>query len=535
MNDWERRTDEWLSRHERLAAGVLLLCGFLARLWVAHGTILNPDEALHFQIANQTSWALAYRSSLTTAHPPLLIFVLHFWRGLGTSEFVLRLPSVIAGTVFCGLLFRWTTAMFGRASGWVALVFASFSPPLIALSAEVRQYALLLAFMSAAMWLLQQAFAEESAGDMLLAYGFVLLALLTHYSAFLFASALGGYSFLRWMERKYPARLKMAWGAGQVSVLAMADFLYRTHLSGLHSGASITSQEWLRNSLYHRSQQNLLVFIFARTFGVFQFVFGQLAAGDVAGVLFVIGVVYLMRKPQGLKLSSASWLKAVLLLLPFVLTCAAAVAGFYPYGGTRHSAFLIPFAIAGVSLGLAWALKQNIMRGLAVALAVVAVSAVFGSPHRPYMTRQDQSLANMSQAMTYLRQNVPPDEVILVDYQSSLLLGHYLCEQQPISFDRSIPGFPVFRCGGYRVLSTGPETSIFSADSFLHGKAWSVMPDLGMKTGDRLWIVQAGWDIDLARQLRSASPRFRNLKLESFGRNIQMFPVLLEPEGPVVE
>ena len=189
----------------------------------------------------------------------------------------------------------------------------------------------------------------------------------------------------------------------------MGGFLYRTHLSGLHSGASITSQEWLYNSLYHRGQQNLVWFVLARTFGVFQFVFGQLAAGDVAGILFVMGVAYLVGGPQGLKpgafsspggrAEAVSFPKpidktrpdertfsrshGVLVAFPFLLTCGAAIARVYPYGGTRHSAFLIPFAIAGVSLGIAWLLQQNMVRGLAVALAVVAVSAAFGSPHRP--------------------------------------------------------------------------------------------------------------------------------------------------------
>src|SRR5580704_13372921 len=98
MSEGERRVDQWLREHERFSVAMVVLCGFLARLWMARGTFLNPDEALHFQIANQTSWAAAYRASLTTAHPPLLIFLLHFLRGVGTSEFVLRLPSVIAGT-----------------------------------------------------------------------------------------------------------------------------------------------------------------------------------------------------------------------------------------------------------------------------------------------------------------------------------------------------------------------------------------------------------------------------------------------------
>ena len=527
------RFEAWLDEHERLIAGVVLSLALIARLHAASGTFLNPDEALHFLVANKTSWALAYRASLTTAHPPLLIFVLYFWRGLGTSEFVLRLPSVIAGTAFCWFLFRWMTRVFGRGPGWIGLAFASFLPPLIALSAEVRQYALLLFFMVAALLLLERAFAKKSALEMLLAYGCVLLAMLTHYSALFFAAALGAYSFLRWMDDRYPAGLKAAWAASQLAVLALFGFLYRTHLARLHSGTAITGQGWLYNSLFHRGQQSLLLFVFARTFGVFQFVFGQLAVGDVAGLLFVAGVVYLVRRRKADEVP-ASWSLALLLTLPLALTCAAAVAGVYPYGGTRHSAFLIPFAIAGVSLGLGWLVQQKLARGLALALVMVLASAVFGVPHRPYMTRGDQSLENMSRAMTFLRENVPPDGVILADNQTGLLLGHYLCKQKPISFDRSIPSFLLFRCGGFRVLSAGPETAIFTASSFLKADTWRAMQDgLHMKPGDPFWVIQAGWDIDLATQLPSASPRFHDLKVESFGRDIQSFRLLLKPDEPV--
>src|SRR5271156_7025862 len=89
----------WLQGHRNLAAVGVTLLGFLARLWATHGTFLNPDEALHFRLANQTSLALAYKAALTAAHPPLLILLLYFWRALGTSDLWLRLPSVLAGTV----------------------------------------------------------------------------------------------------------------------------------------------------------------------------------------------------------------------------------------------------------------------------------------------------------------------------------------------------------------------------------------------------------------------------------------------------
>ena len=66
---------------------------------------------MHFLAANKPSLAEAYRSSLNLAHPPLLILLLNVWRKLGTSELFLRLPSVIAGTIFCWIFFRWLTRL----------------------------------------------------------------------------------------------------------------------------------------------------------------------------------------------------------------------------------------------------------------------------------------------------------------------------------------------------------------------------------------------------------------------------------------
>lgn len=547
---------EWLDDHEQVTAAAMLGAAFLVRLWLAHGTFLNPDEALHFQVANHASWASSYQASLTTAHPPLLIFVLHFWRDLGTSEWMLRLPSVIAGTAFCWFLFRWLGLVFTRTIAWLGLLFCCFLPPLIALSSEVRQYGLLLCFLGAALYLAERALAEKSPAEMFFAYTCVWLGVLTHYSALLFAAALGAYLFLRLMEDHFPGRLKIVWGASQLVLLALFDFLYRTHLERLNAGEAITSQPWLANSIFHSERQDVFLFVLGRSFGVFQFVFGQLAVGDVAGLLFLLGIFVLIRAPYRLRPAVARtaaegftrnpenapvpgkghkrislWM-ALLLILPFVLNCGAALVGAYPYGGTRHSGFLIPFALAGVSIGLALLVKQNRARAMMLAVAVVMVSAAFGKPHRPYMTRADQSSRNMSRAIASIKQQVPENGAILVDYQTSLLLDRYLCAQEMASYDRSVAGFLIFRCGRFRVLSTGPEIPIFTAQTFLHEQSWQTLENhLSVNSGDKILVVQAGWDIDLASQLRNSAPQFHDLKVESFGRNIEVFGLTHGPEG----
>ena len=130
--------------------------GFLARLWAASGIFLNPDEALHFRLANQPSLSLAYAQSATAAHPPLLILFLYYWRALGTSDLWLRLPSVIAGAIFCWVFFKWLTQVTDRLTGLIGLLFVSFLLPIIMLAAEVRQYALLLAFLGGALYFLDR-------------------------------------------------------------------------------------------------------------------------------------------------------------------------------------------------------------------------------------------------------------------------------------------------------------------------------------------------------------------------------------------
>ena len=71
--------------------------------------------------------------------------------------------------------------------GWIGFILAGFLPVFIELSAEVRQYPLLLCFMMAAACMLELALTENSSGKMVACFIFLYLAMLTHFSAILFA------------------------------------------------------------------------------------------------------------------------------------------------------------------------------------------------------------------------------------------------------------------------------------------------------------------------------------------------------------
>src|SRR5215469_10460103 len=158
---------EFVATTEKFALLVLAV-GFLARLVDAGRFFLNPDEALHNLLASQSSLRLAYQAALTNAHPPLLILVLYYWRWLGHSESTLRMPSILAGTATCWIVYQWLKQVTDRSTAFVGLLILSFAPALIELSAEVRQYALLMFFIACCLYFSERALHENSVQFMIL-------------------------------------------------------------------------------------------------------------------------------------------------------------------------------------------------------------------------------------------------------------------------------------------------------------------------------------------------------------------------------
>ena len=149
-----------------------------------------------------------------------------------------------------------------------------------------------------------------------------------------------------------------------------------------------------------------------------------------------------------------------------------------------------------------------------LAVLVVAVCNAFGKPHRPYMLPEDQSRLQMTRAMEFVRSQIPQSDVLFVDYQTRLLLSHYLCPQRPMSFHPSAASLEEFQCSGYRIAAAGPELYIFTAENF--PRWWDELLRLHpLQPGQSVWIVQAGWEVYLAHDLQ--------LSPQSFGRNITIF------------
>lgn len=511
----------------------LVACGLVPRLILARETFLNPDEALHYLLGNQSSLRLAYEASLTTAHPPLLILLVYHWRLLGHSEFALRSLALLTGTAFCWIMFLWLKKVTDRTTALIGLTLLLFIPSLITLSAEVRQYSLLLFFSSASLYYLERAL-EESSPWMLLLSAFALyLALLSHYSSMIFALALGIYALVRLFASKSRSALTAVWFAGQCGALAVCAFLIKSHVfvlrqKGLPQNIADT---WLRASIFHHGEDRVASFILTRTTRLFRYLFSQGTIGVIALLLFIVGIAFLLRdksRPEDGRRPSPPQL-ALLLVLPFLIALTAALAGIYPYGGTRHDSILSGFAISGVSIGLA---RLNApgnwkwLKPLALAVGLI-VCHLFPFPVPPFIPRKNQNRKFMSAAIQFMRQSVPAGSVVYVDDPGGLLLSYYLCGNTVVPFENQDQAFMTSRCGEYETVTPSRRLWSFDPETF-PGTVEEMRRRHRLDPGEQVWMFQSGW-IDWHEDLWIAQLRpYGCFNPQKFGPNILICRMILD-------
>jgi len=498
---------------------LLILVALAVRLIGAYSKFLNADEATHYLLAMQPTLGGAYRASLGTAHPPLLIIFLHYWEMISHAEFFLRLPSVVAGTAAGWFLYSWLRDVVDRSTAIISMSLFLFAPALIYISTEVRQYALLLCFMAATLYFLDRAFMTTSPGLMLAAGITLYLALLTHYAAMIFAVSVGVYGLLRIVDIRPKASFVAAWVVIQGGCMAIAGVLWKTHISIIRHRALTqdVAQSYLRSSLFHHGEENVFAFVAKANLRLFHFLFSQGAVSALGIILFVVGIVMLLRNRdpgQGGRPSARQL--GILLLLAFVINCVAALVGAYPYGGTRHDSYLAIFAMPAIAFAVArWRPNRCWARPLAIvfALAICNFTVV---PAGSYIRPRNQKKELMEQAVAYLHASAAPGSIVLTDYESGLLLSYYVCGADITHSGGLTEFFYISRCGEYESASSLPRLWVFTADAFPAQMQTLTVP----VRGHEVWLFQAGFIVDREPEFQALLERYGCASPRKFGENI---------------
>lgn len=485
------RDDRRISLLADLAVAAVIAIAFWYQVSATRDRALSPDEALHFGLVNLPGPLEVYRRAWSNAHPPLFFFALYFWMHLGRSELFLRLLPAVFGAIFLWLVYRWASRAFGKASGFLTFFVLIFAPIWLPLSGELRHYTLMLMCFAAALGEFEVAVEKRSRERMVVSFAFLYLAILSHYSVLFLAATFAVYGWIRLRCACVPRRMIVVWSGCQTGAAALYAFLYFTHVKNLRGSAmeGLAMSGWLRSGYLHRSQETALGFVIRQAGDVVHCLFGRSPAPVLAIFLTVAGVLLLVwRRQPG----------AVLLSLPVVFGATAGLLGLYPFTGTRHSVYLLPFFSAAIGVALSALVGGRLWAALLIALVLAPLYRTV-----PEWPTPAHSRSSIDAAITQLRRSVPEGAVLFTDYRTGPVLSFYLDRREFNNEKPGLEGFFESDVGGYCVVRSSLWTP---GPRALADEVKRFVSDYRFSPGQRFWAIRGGGEFDITRALSQRFP-----------------------------
>jgi len=482
---------EWeVSNRVDLIAFVVVILGFLVYIYYASGYYLNSDEASHFVFANQETLREAYTASHSTAHPPLMIMVLHLYLGLGKSVLMLRLLSALLCSIASWFTFKWLRRTYGSIEALAGLVFLTFSPAMVSVASEVRQYAMLLFFICGALYFAQRFLQDKSLWWGVAYAAFVYGAILTHYSAIWVALTFAVYVTILLFRRNPGWRVALFWGISQAGVAVLYIFLYVTHIRWmLNSGfAQDQIHGYLQGEYFNPGEETVLSFVAGNTLDFFSYLMGGRPAGIMALICFLSGIVYVLGKRTGDLPYQEKRYDVFLLGLPFLMGALGAITQVMPFGGSRHSSYLLPFSIAAMTLCAVHVL--SLKRLSLVIMASLILVPLWLSGWRPPNAVQGMNDVDMRTALKQLNEKAPAHAFLFVDDRTHYILSYYLARNQSSLKSVRHKTINEFRMGKHRIVST--RKYAFSPSNFEH-ELVTMARSFDLVPGSSVWVMTVGW------------------------------------------
>lgn len=213
-------TGAWTRYHSALIALSLTLLGAGLRLYDIGANSFNLDEAWAIWLAEHDA---SFIVQLTTwggadaGTPPVYYVLLHASMLLGAQPLVVRLVSVLAGTLMVWLTFRLAAQLFDLHVATLSAFLIAVAPTHIAWSRVARAYMLggLLALFSL-YFFARLLFSEEERGDWLGLVIATAAAIWTHYLTVLLVLFENGLIAFLWLRRRLSRLLFIRWLVSQI-------------------------------------------------------------------------------------------------------------------------------------------------------------------------------------------------------------------------------------------------------------------------------------------------------------------------------
>lgn len=466
--------------------GTVFVAGLALRLHLALTTWLNPDEALQGLLA-EGSLPEALHKALSVTHPPLLLILTNFVLRFSRADLAVRLIPVLAGSLFPVVLSLWLAKVAGKVAAMTALLLLTLAPNLVSVGSQFRSYTLAFLFLAASLLVLEEALLRDR-WQWMAVYGVLLcLCVSSDYSTAWFVGGAGVYCLLRLKGSSGAART--AWLAGQLAAAALYGLLYELQVRNLQDSVGQHARStWLRGAFPRPG--TMLTFPFVNTPKPFAYLMSSLPGGTVALALFAIALFWLWTGRTGVPRVKARPLVA-LLVVPFLLNLAAAYAGLFPYGRSRHTLAIGLFCACGVAV-----LVQTIPRRAALALlwGALVLTPLWHARAEPDLQNIEAGRSRKAlifECLDYMRGAIPPHSRIFTERATLHVLAWYKSHHQ-VPLSPTAPGFSESSLGPWTVATRDYD---YTTRAAYEDGLQAFRRRFGLAQDEPVWVLDGGWDV----------------------------------------
>jgi hypothetical protein len=410
-----------VSRWARAAVLILIVAGCALRISGIDGYAFSPDDALHVAEARldfpgELLSTLAHEDT----HPPGHYLLLRVLLMLGATGGALRIGSLLPSLLLIPLAYGLGRRTAGHASGLFAAFIVTFSAPLIAQAQVIRPYALELSLLAGALWILFDDRPDQNRRRLAL-YGVLMaLAVFTHYSAVIALAAMGGVRLVT-LLRARKQRAAVEWAA-----LHFLLAILTLSLIGLFASVLLESGfrrdavgDWL--DVGFPQSRYVAAWLGGTLAQMIYFIDPpRIVPGALLCVLMIAGAVALAERRR---VELCTMLGAA-----SVLNLVLAAFSLYPFSGTRHALYLLPFVAPIAGAGFQWAWDEarpklpnpRFAAAIAFGVATLSMSVYAGRTGAgPGIGIAETPLLahHYRKTLAYIEANTKPGEILLGDKQ----------------------------------------------------------------------------------------------------------------------
>jgi len=469
-----------VGRFGRYGGLAIVLFGFVLRARGLSEYWLNPDEGIYYSTLTRGSFSAFWAEVLANAHPPGFYLML---RGLGylTWDFVwLRGSSVLFGTGAIAAFYVLGRALGGPGvrgvvTGLGAAALLGFSPEAIVLSQVLRPYMLVVFLLATATACLLRYLAlpepdREGSPRLLATYaGALCAAAMSHYSAAFGLAVLSGliaFEVVGGNLRGVPLRrIVIAHAVPSTLMVILYAWHLRASLGSELMGQALGPGGWLSEWLIDSPEAAWRSFVTFQNFHVPPWLRVR------SGLLLLAAVA--------VSATARDKTVAVLAGSALILAIGGSVSGIYPFGPSRHNAWLVVFTIPALAWLGGWIVgsggRQAAVRALVLIVALGAGTAL------------EHPLGGPEARAVAVSTNATGERVIRRADLAPLIVRWLTPEEGPELVIMTEQSYNVLM----PLFTLDRETTVFSADSAVSTFAY----------GPRRVVVARSWDWDDPRHV----------------------------------